>query len=694
MKKFKMNPAGDVIECGAMKKLILAVGSGVLLSAGCVQVPPPEASEKFNFPLVKPEHECMRMLLSNAMGYLNPEHGLVDPSSGYPVEGWNHDPERGLYLRAFTQLTAIGERLELLANIAAGYADNPFISGGQALREMELMTANLLSDQTDPQVSDRGLLGNFLGLEEAGRAGPLSEEVEKRTFVEAFGAEQAEQIWGALVSKQWIVPQQDGSFAKIPRKGDYGDRFFTGGLAPFAESNTCAKIMAMLDRRVVQIIFGDNANLTASAAKAIGALRHSTLITDPVAMKLCDRLEQFIVRQEPGYRHLYDAEAGTFVFGWNATHNRFTGWEDGSGNWIVGHMDYLVNEFRGPLCFVVQRFGFPPEAVKKAGFKIKPYRMADGRDFYTLATWHGSAFQSLGLSLFMQEMDDPGWRGILENSVDINVDFSTRHKLPGFLSEAYSGNGTEYTGDIGIPDVAVTDHPRITDAPSLYTLGAAYSIAPDQVEAFVSNHWKTVSGLFTGHGPWEGFNTTRNEPIQFQTTAHTLALILGGIGSAEENMQRYLTWKSIYSMENVQGSESPAFDFLAEPVQWIPWSPVGDRLETSRRDHELRISGNAVRNGAITVKPPKQAGLSKGALLICYRAASPLNAVITLTGGPNVFSNEIFVRFDAAETEKEIWIPLPATPGLEDISELVIRFGDESEPPPVDLTLTGFDFVP
>jgi hypothetical protein len=524
--------------------------------------------------------------------------------------------------------------------------------------------------------------------------GPLSDEVQKQKFVDAFGAEQGGQIWDALVAKKWIFPQQDGSFAKVPRKGDYGDKFFTGELAPFAESNTCAKIMAVLDTRVVQIIFGDNANLTASAAKTIGALRHSTLRDDPLAAKLCDQLEQFIANQEVGYRYLYDAESGTFAFGWNASHDRFTGWEDSNGKWIVGRMNYFVNEFRGPLCFVVQRFDLPADAVKNCGFKIKPYRMADGRDLYTLATWEGSAFQSLGLSLFMQELDAPGWRENLENSVAINLDFSTRHKLPGFLSEAYSGNGVEYTGSIGIPDVAVTDQPRITNAPSLYTLGTAYEVSPDAVEAFLSNHWKTIRRLFTTHGPWEGFNTTQNKVIEFQTSAHTLALILGGIGSAEENMQRYLTWHGVPSLEKVQGGEAKPFDFLAERVQWISWSPTADSIDTLRWRNGFRLRADAVRNGAVTVKLPKPVSLSNGALLIRYRAAKPLNTIITLTGGPTVFQNEIFARFDVTAAEKEIQVPLPATSGLEHVSELVIRFGDNKNPVPVDLTLSGFEFVP
>ena len=64
----------------------------------------------------------MRELLANAMRYVAPENRMVDPVSGYPFEGWNQDPARGLFLRSFTQLTAIGQYMELLANIVAGAA--------------------------------------------------------------------------------------------------------------------------------------------------------------------------------------------------------------------------------------------------------------------------------------------------------------------------------------------------------------------------------------------------------------------------------------------------------------------------------------------------------------------------------------------------------------------------------------------
>jgi hypothetical protein len=277
--------------------------------------------------------------------------------------------------------------------------------------------------------------------------------------------------------------------------------------------------------------------------------------------------------------------------------------------------------------------------------------------------------------------------------VAIEIDYSLRHKLPGFLSEAYSGNGVEYTGNIGIPDVAITTQPRMTDAPSLYTLGTAYAIMPDKIEHFLGENRNGIEGLFTDHGPWEGINTTRKEAIKFQTTAHTLALLLGGIGASDINMKRYLAWKGL---DQPSHSEGTNVDFLDQQVQWIAWSPTGDSLDVTRTEHGLRISAAAARNSAVTVKLPqaRPVNLSNGALLIHYRAAHPLRVAMTLAGVPSVFPNEIFSRFDVADTEHDIRIPMPATPGLKDISELVLRFGDEHKPLPVDLTISGFEFIP
>ena len=90
------------------KAALLPVLLGVVLSA-CRMVAPaaPKSAATFYFPKVNPAHTHMRRLLANALGYTAPANALTDPTSGYPFEGWNQDPAKGLYFRSFTQLTAI-----------------------------------------------------------------------------------------------------------------------------------------------------------------------------------------------------------------------------------------------------------------------------------------------------------------------------------------------------------------------------------------------------------------------------------------------------------------------------------------------------------------------------------------------------------------------------------------------------------
>jgi len=660
--------------------------------------------KSFDFPNVAGKHVHMQALLENAMGYINPKHGLIDKASGYPVEGWNHDPSKGLYLRSFTQLTSIGEWIELLGDIAAGYAGNPYISRAQALEGLERATASLLADQVDPTVSAKGLLGNFLGLEGEKRLGPLGEDAKMADFVKAFGATKAQKIWQALVARKWIVPVRDGSEAKIKRVGKYGSAYFTAELKPFADDVTQSKIMNILDERVVKIIFGDNVNLTSSVAKTVGALLHPTLKDDPKAIAIREKLERFIVAQKEGYHYLFDPKSDTFLFGWDASKDAYVGWDGGDGTWVVGHQNYFVNEFRGPFTFCYLRYGLPINAVKNAGFKIKFYRMTDGTDRYALASWSGSAFQGWGLTLFMQELNEPGWIANFGNTVDIEIDDAMRRGNPGFLSEAYSGKGVEYTGDMGVPELAVTEDKRITDAPSLYTLGVAYSIAPEKIEKFLAQNWKLITQLFTDHGPWEGYNTTDQRVIKFQTSAHTLSLILGGIGSSSENMQRYLEFHGLEKKLAEFNQPGEAINFLDESVQLNAWTSAKDQLVSQRKKDSFQIRGETVHVGGITVVVPQEKGvsLSNGILKITYRAANPIKqAVITLKRAPGllikemVFENEIYTRFEVtSDHENTIEIPMPGTPGLKNIKELVLVYGDDDTVAPVNLTITRFELIP
>jgi len=656
------------------------------------------ANREFRFPKLNPAHEHMRLLLENAVRYVDPIHGIADHVSGYPAEGWNPP------LRTFTQLTAIGKWTELLANIAAGYADNPYISRESALSNLSLVMKSLRADQKNPSLSARGLLVNFISIDGAERTGPLQEDIEKREFIETFGEKEGSAIWQALVEKGWILPEGQRQRGKIKRSEQYGAVHFDGVLAPFAQEPLKSSIMGILDQRVVLVIFGDNVNLTASLAKSVGALMKPEIKDHPQASALRGEMESFVDAQKCGYEHLFDPQTGTFYFGWNATTDRMVGWDDGQGNWVGGQMNYFINEFRGPWILTVLRYGLPEASIRNAGFKIKPYKKIDGRDIHALAAWEGSAFQLLGLSLFMQENLNSGWTKSLENIIEIELDYSRRKNLPGFLSESYSGNGAEYTGHIGIPDIAVTDKPLISHAPSLYTLGVAYMVAPEKIEGFLAGHWPMISGLLTSHGPWEGYNTSTREPIAFQTTAHTLSLILGGIGSAHDNMNRYLTLKGLTGrLENLYEPGGP-LNLFSPGNQVTPWTADHKTIHFKRQKGGCRFQALLAGTCGIKFEVPEDRGisLSNGTLRIRYRTKTPVeNALLSVRRAKDdpfpklSIPIEIFTRFEATNGgEKEIEIVLPATPALHGIKEFSLVLGNSGEKTPVDISISRFDFHP
>jgi len=638
------------------------------------------------------------------MRYVAPENGMIDVASGYPFEGWNQDPARGLYLRSFTQLTAIGQCMELLANVAAGNADTAYLSRDQALAKLTRLVKSLTQDQQDPRLSAGKLLGNFLDLASGERLGPLASEVEKSKVLVAFGREKGEEIWNALKQKGWIVSQNNDREGAIQRSANYGHDHFDGALAPCSDSATKQKIMEILDQRVVLLVFIDNANLSGSAAKTIGALLAPKIKDRPEATELRRELEQFLDLQREGYTRLYDAKAGQFYFGWDATKDRLFGWTDREGKWTTGHVDYLVNEFRGPATFVVVRFGLPLDAIKNLGFKMKPYRMRDGRETYVLAPWEGSAFQALGLELSLSEQDRPGWRKLLANIADVEIDYATRHKLPGFLSESYSGAGVEYTGRIGIPDITVAPNPRLTDVASLYTLGTAYAVAPDKVERFLAENWTIVSGLLTDHGPWEGFNMTRREAIRFQTSAHTFALALGFLGTGSEHMKRYLDARGCGERLEHVFQRGEEVDLLSGETQVFAWSDQANPIQSARERGAFRVRGDRLGNAGIAFVSTRSMGFnaSGGLLSLRYRSGVRMKeAIIALKppGGASAITGliptEIFAQFpDTGEREDEIQVPLPATPGLTRIKEVVITFGPDSIGRPIDLSITRLKITP
>lgn len=678
-------------------------GLSLALAAPASAAEPPEVEAGFRFPTLPAGHPHARALLANALRYVGPDVRIFDAESGYPFEGWNQDPEKGLFLRSFTQLTAIGQGMEILANVAAGLCDAPFLPRAEAFDRLGHQARSLLKDQADPSLSADGLLGNFLDLATGKRLGPLASDVELANLAAELGPEKADAAWKALAARGWIKPRKDGREAEIVRSPTYGWEHFKGELEPFRDNDTKRKIMDVLDRRVVMTVFVDNANLSSSVARCIGALSRPEVADAPEAVALRRDLERFLEAQREGYARLYDPTAGQFYFGRNATRDRLFGWHDLEGKWVDGHVDYLVNEFRGPATFIVLRYGLPLDAIRNLGFKVRPYKAADGATRHVLAPWEGSAFQGLGFELAMTELDRPSWRRLLGDFVAVEIDYSTRHRLPGFLSESYSGRGVQYTGSIGIPEITVSPDPRITDAASLYTLGPAYAVAPAALESFLAANWPTISTLLTDHGPWEGYDATNKVPITFQTSAHTFSLILGLLGTASDNMKTYLESKGLAGgLEEVFRAGAGA-DMLSDAASAFAWDAKENPIESGREGPAFYVRSPRIAEpgAAFVAKDEDGVDLSGTLLTLRYRLrsdAAPAKVALkpartATNAGPGIIPTEIAIDLARGEAG-EVSVQLPATPGLARVKEVVLTFAKSAAGKPLDLTILGLSAAP
>jgi len=291
---------------------------------------------------------------------------------------------------------------------------------------------------------------------------------------------------------------------------------------------------------------------------------------------------------------------------------------------------------------------------------------------------------------------------MLTNVVDIEIDYATRKGLPGFLSESYTGVGAQYTGEVGIPELTVNPKPRITDVGSLYTLGVAYTIAPEKVEQFLAANWPVVSTLLTDHGPWEGYNGTKQGAIRLQTTAHTLSLILGILATGTENMMRYARHAGIAGRLDAFFPPGERADFLADGVQVYAWSDKEGGIRSSREGGALHVRGDSAARLGVAFVPLRKEGVSPsgGHLTLRYRLAGAMEpAIIALKAGnesaSGLIAKEIMTRLeDTRGREAEVRVPLPPSVGLMNLKEVVLSHETGGTPRPIDLTITGFEFRP
>jgi hypothetical protein len=650
---------------------------------------------------VPPKDEHALALLSNGMRYLNPDSGVVDPLSGYPFEGWNHEPEKLLDLRTFTQITAIGKYMEVLADVAAGQIEDPTVSRQSALTKLAAVTETLRLDQRDPTLACNGLLANFIGLKVGKRLGTLASTLDRELVVRTFGPDKGTELWAALISRGWLVVGGQPGEARINRDKQYGWNYFDGALSNFSDDDTRKQVMSLLDRRELELSFGDNANLSTSVAMAIGALLTPSIASQPEVVKIRQQLEEFLAAQTHGYAELYDHKVGLCYFGKDAVRNRLIGWSDDKGAWRPGYNDYFVNEYRGPSTFVTARFGLPLGAVGNLGFKMKPYTKADGTTLYVLASWDGSGFQSFGLGLSLKEKESPSWSELLKNAAAVHVDFSTSQKLPAFLSECFTGNANQYSGAVGIPKISVMQGGRLTDAASLYSIGTAYSLAPEEIERFLGANWSALAPLLTDHGPWEGFNTSWGQPIRIQTTAHTLSLVVGLVGTGPANMRRYAEHAGLSDRIAEHFRPGGVSEFMGRDTQIFAWGDKGGKTASQRQKNSFSVSGQGVRTLGLAFVASNDEGrnISGCRLNLRYRSSERLDDVVIAlktAGGnkPFLVPKEIIASFAKTDGEEsQLEVPLPAMVGLNNIKEVVISH-ESKTPSNVDLSITGLTFTP
>jgi len=228
-------------------------------------------------------------------------------------------------------------------------------------------------------------------------------------------------------------------------------------------------------------------------------------------------------------------------------------------------------------------------------------------------------------------------------------------------------------------------------------------VAPAKVEQFLALNWPVMSTLLTDHGPWEGFNVAKQEVIQVQTSAHTLSLILGLLGTSSEYMKRYLDYKGLSVRLDEIYKPGEKVDLLGGDTQVFAWGDKQSTLTSNREKDGFHVKSNQVKQVGVAFVSSHVQGvsLSGGLLSLRYRSSHAIDRA-TIGFKPaagstvdKLIPKEVFTRFaDTKGLDAEIQVPLPATPGLTGIKEVVITFGQPDQSHPVDLAVTQFTVTP
>ncbi len=300
-------------------------------------------------------------------------------------------------------------------------------------------------------------------------------------------------------------------------------------------------------------------------------------------------------------------------------------------------------------------------------------------------------------TLTMPEIDNPAMNQMLQNFVSIALDFSNRNNLHGFLSACYTGIG-QYGGNVGIDEISVSPAFQNQSVASLYTLGAAYMVNPQAIDAFLRSIVTAHPDLLSSHGFWEGLDAN-GQVIQEQIVTNVSTFVLGMAGKGPQHMTRYLQNKGLYPRFQSVYANGTAEDLISTATNSFTWGGgtgfrSGDEYTISSANFLGTIYSAFIQSSSFD---QSGANLSGRQLRIRYRSTAVVqNAALEFKDSES--GNQIRLQIDDLNfentngAEEEILIDLPSSMGLLDIDEIIlVLYGGSGGL--LNLTLTDLDIL-
>ena len=391
---------------------------------------------------------------------------------GYPVEGWNHDPGKGLFLRSFTQLTAIGA-----VGRSAGRRSRPgrpttvhLATRGPRWTARWSSTACGTTSRI-PAVGARACWATSSDLAADGASWAAVRDRRqriRRRFRAGKGRRPSGRPWRKRAGSFRALAGQD---ADIRRGAAYGSQPLRRPLAPFADD---------ADQEPAHGALGPASSWWPSATTPICPCRSPRRSGrcwgrhpggDPRARgPFAAKLRKWNIFSKTSGRATSSsttARSGMFRFGWDASARhvlRLGGLPTAIGRsatWTT-----WSTSFAGRPRSSCSATACPTTALANLGFKIKPYRLAGRPD----AVYIAGPLGRLGVPgarpqpLDVETCTIPSWKRSCENLVDVEIDYCSAATI----CPASSPNPTPaatpvYTGASAFPrspSTRAADHRR------------------------------------------------------------------------------------------------------------------------------------------------------------------------------------------------------------------------------------------